>query len=163
MLCTGGPAPVKRLRRFAFNLFAFTGMLACAGVVATWADSYRGTRMVETRAPAGDVIQWTSDSGVAVLFWNRGPDGEFRWQRPAQRFQVLGLTYIDGRLVRRKPWSMLVVPYWMPAMVTALVPLWWSVRRYKQQVRDERRAARLCEKCGTALSARGTCARCGGE
>ena len=148
--------------RVAFNLAALACVLACVGVVAAWADSYRGTRMAETRAAiGGDVIQWTSDSGVAVLYWNRGPDGEFRWQRPIQRFQVLGLTYIDGRLVRRKPWSILVVPYWMPAMITALVPVWWSVRRYKQQVREERRAARLCEQCGIALDTHGACARCG--
>ena len=154
---------MKRLQRLAFNLVALTCLIACVGVVAAWADSYRGTRMVETRGgggAGGDVIQWTSDSGVAVLYWNRGPDGEFRWQRPAQRFQVLGLTYIDGRLVRRKPWSMLVVPYWMPGMITALVPVWWSVRRYKQQVREERRAARLCQQCGNALDARGACERC---
>jgi hypothetical protein len=151
---------VKKLARYSFNLFALTCLLVCVGVVAAWADSYRGTRMVETRGADGDVLQGTSDSGVAVLYWNRGPDGEFRWQRPTQRFQVLGLTYIDGRLVRRKPWSMLVVPYWMPAMITALVPVWWSVRRYKQQVRDERRASRLCEKCGRALDARGACAEC---
>jgi hypothetical protein len=140
---------------------AFTGLLACVGVVAAWAESYRGTRMAETRAAVGgDVIQWTSDSGVAVRSAVPVEDGEFRWQRPTQRFQVLGLTYIDGRLVRRKPWSMLVVPYWMPAMITALVPVWWSVRRYRQQVRDERRAARLCEQCGIALDARGACAHC---
>ena len=153
---------MRILRRFTFNLFALTCLLLCAGVVAVWADSYRGTRMFESRRAGGDVLQWTSDSGVAVLWWNRGPDGDFRWQRPAQRWQVLGLTYIDGRLARRKPWSMLVVPYWMPAMTTAAVPIWWSVRRYKQQVRAERRAARLCERCGEMLDARGACGKCPG-
>jgi hypothetical protein len=152
---------VKRLRRITFNLFTLTSLLVCAGVVAAWADSYRGTRMLETRRAGGHgVVTWTSDSGVAVVYWNRGPDGEFRWQRPTQRWQILGLTYIEGRLVRRKPWNMLVMPYWMPAMLTALVPIWWSVRRYKQQVREERSAARLCQKCGEALDARGACSRC---
>ena len=67
---------MKTLRRFTFNLFAMVCTLACAGIVAAWADSYRGTRMVETRGGGGrggDVLQWTSDSGVAVVYWNRGP------------------------------------------------------------------------------------------
>ena len=77
---------MRTLHRLPFNLFALTCTLACAGLVAVWADSYRGTRMVESRRANGrDVVQWTSDSGVAVLYFSRGPDGEFRWQRPTQR------------------------------------------------------------------------------
>jgi hypothetical protein len=147
------------IARWTFNLFTLISLLLCAGVVVVWADSYRGTRMFETRR-ADDVLQWTSDGGVAVLYWNYGPDGEFRWQRPEQRWQILGLTYIDGRLVRRKPWAMLIVPYWMPAMLTAVLPVAWIARRFRQQLREERRAAGLCERCGERVDARGSCPKC---
>ena len=122
----------RQIRRFCFNVLVIVSLLVCAGIVAFWADSYRGLRMSET-VHGQRIFKYASRDGVAVLRWDGPPDGDFRWQRPAERFQLLGLAYVDGRLVRRKPWGMLIIPYWMPAMISMVLPIAWVVRRQKQQ------------------------------
>ena len=114
----------RQIRRFCFNVLVIVSLLVCAGIVAFWADSYRGLRMSET-VHGQRIFKYASRDGP--------PDGDFRWQRPAERFQLLGLAYVDGRLVRRKPWGMLIIPYWMPAMISMVLPIAWVVRRQKQQ------------------------------
>jgi hypothetical protein len=147
------------VHRFIFNLLVLISLLLCAGIVAVWADSYRGTRMVEV-ARGAEVVQWASDSGVAILHWTSPADGEVRWQSPSPRWQLLGLAWIEGRLARRIPWHMLIIPYWLPALLTAGLPVVWLSRRYHQKRNEERVAAGLCPRCAEPLDMNRLCRPC---
>jgi hypothetical protein len=59
-------------------------------------------------------------------------------------------------------WRELMVPFWLPALLTAVLPLVWLRRLNRQRVRRRRAALGLCASCGYDLRASaGTCPECG--
>jgi hypothetical protein len=85
-------------------------------------------------------------------------DGEVRWMRPQARFSVLGVEMIEGRLNRRKPWTLVLMPYWVPAGACAIVPMLWILARAR---REAQAARRRCPQCGHDRDPDDVCGACG--
>src|SRR5688500_14596066 len=73
---------------------------------------------------------------------------------------MLGAEVIEGRLARRRPWILILLPYWLPAGFAAILPgMWILARAYR-----ERLAARVqrCPVCGEVLTGEASaCPSCG--
>lgn len=144
------------MRRVLFNIVAALSLLACLAVCAVWVRSFYVTDQ-RTLQRAGATYQVMSHAGVVVIQQILPGDGDVRWARPRLTISVLGVELIQGRLNRRRPWRMLLLPYWVPAAVCFIVPGVWMGRRARRQ-----RGVAVCVVCGDEIIAGETCARCAG-
>lgn len=84
-----------------------------------------------------------------------------------------GFAFFQGRTIGRprgnwlagdRPLLILWFPLWAVALVTAILPSWWSMRAAIRFRRRRRILAGLCVKCGYDLRATpGKCPECGAE
>ena len=145
------------MRRRLLNLAALVSLLVCGAICVVWVRSFY---VIENRTivTAGATYEIGSGGGaLAVQRVVRG-DGEVRWMRPQARFSVLGVEIIDGRLNRRKPWTLVLVPYWVPAGIAAILPMVWILARAR---READAARRRCPACGHDRDPDDVCAACG--
>jgi hypothetical protein len=150
------------LRR-GLAIVAGISLVACLGVCAMWVRSayVSDERVIEA---ADATIQITSGQGALVFYRVDRAAGPPQWMRPAERWNVLGVVYIEGRLNRRRPWGLLLVPYWLPAGLTALLPAGWVALRAHNARRRSATALRQCVLCGADLmEGDAACPRCGRE
>jgi hypothetical protein len=146
--------------RRVLAILASVSLLLCLGVCAAWVRSAYVTDERVIEAP-DETIHVTSGQGALVLYRVDRQAGESRWMRPTERWNVLGVMYIEGRLNRRRPWGMLIVPYWLPAGLAAVLPGCWLAMRARDAGRRRHAALRECVRCGADLEDDATsCPRC---
>lgn len=144
------------VRRLLFNLVCLTSLIICFAICAMWARSFYWTDQKTWLTPTAFYEVMSGEGGV-VLYRLRPNDGEVRWMRPTMTSNILGVEAIEGRLARRRPWKMIILPYWLPAGVTAILPGLWIFAR---AARERRARVRRCPVCGTELSAAASTAPC---
>ena len=135
------------LRR-VFSLSALLSLIVLVAICAVWVRSFYRTDQ-QTRLTPTAFYEVMSSAGTVVLYRLEPPDGEVRWVRPAVTHSVLGTEVIEGRLARRRPWRLLLVPYWVPAGFATILPAAWLAARARREAKS--RVAQ-CPICGTALS-----------
>jgi hypothetical protein len=169
------------VRRKLFSLASIASAVLCVGVCGLWVRSYFATDTLRWADPP--LWQaWVCGHGRVLYLRALAPDPErpdFRreplWHQaepPVQdvaraqwlvrRFDGLGgFAYGTGSDVsyRGRAW---VLPLWFPAVLCALAPAAWAVRRRRDRRARRRVAANLCPACGYDLRATpGRCPECG--
>jgi hypothetical protein len=135
------------LRRL-FNVITALSLVACLAICGLWVRSFYRTDQQTSYSPRA-YYQVMSSEGGMVLYRLRPNDGEVRWVRPGVTWSFLGIETIEGRLARRRPWKMLLLPYWIPAGIAAVLPGVWLA------LRARREHAPRCPVCGTPLKSPG--------
>ncbi len=131
-------------------------LIACFLICGMWARSFYWTDQKTWLTPAAFYEAMSGEGGI-VLYRLRPNDGEVRWMRPTMTSSVLGFETIEGRLARRRPWKMIILPYWLPAGAAASLPGVWILARAN---RERRARVRRCPVCGTELNADAPTAPC---
>jgi len=142
------------MRRLLLNVAASISFILCIAICAVWVRSFYLTDQRTLLRPAA-TYQVMSHAGVLVVQQIRPGDGEVRWMRGKVVWSALGMEVIEGRLNRRRPWRLLLLPYWVPAAVAFILPGVWLASRAKRQ-----RTTRVCPLCGDELPAGAICAKC---
>jgi hypothetical protein len=156
------------MRRRAFDLLALASALLCVGCIALWARSHWAHDSVyfESRehgylvaTSRGDVRLMRRDMtfGVGVQRGSYPPSDIEGRDRPGVR-QFLGAATGAGGF-GGAPARWIIVPLWMPVVVTAIVPTAWLLyqRRTARRVREG-----LCRHCGYDMRATpDRCPECG--
>lgn len=149
------------MRRRLLNIAAALSLIACLAICAIWVRSFYWTDQKTIQTPAA-FYEIMSGSGGVVLYRLRPPDGEVRWVRGEVKHSFLGAEVIEGRLARRRPWVMLILPYWLPAGAAAILPGLWILARAS---RERRARVTRCPVCGMELTGAGVppspCPSCG--
>ena len=145
------------MRRRLFNFVVAISMLVCVAICVVWVRSFY---VIENRTlVAADAVYEIGSGGGAIAVQRVEPkDGEVRWMRPEVRFSVVGVEWIEGRLNRRRPWQLVLLPYWVPAGIAAILPMSWILVRAR---REAKAAQRRCPECGHERDVNGTCPACG--
>ena len=163
------------MRRRLLNLLTALPLLLCVAVLTLWVRSHF---VADTWCSARTALA-SIDGGIAVL---RGY-GTGMETAPAERGYLsrtpdevrfaLAMTTMAARQHNWSTWRfayahdagptggtrLLFIPYWAPALVTAFLSAWCSVRAYR---RRQRLRAGLCPSCGYDLRATpGRCPECG--
>ena len=164
------------LRRL-LNLLTAVSLLLCVAVCVLWVRSDSREDYFWWRAPSEHPAQLVASRGRMVFHWGVVPlpntDGAppgllAHTTEPAHRtgnFDVvpddLDLSFAGfGAAIQMKS-GCLVLPCWFVAVVAALAPGWWSVRRDQCRLR---RLGVLCAVCGYDLRATpDRCPECGGQ
>lgn len=146
--------------RWLLNVAAAVSLVVCLAICALWVRSFYYTDQTTRLTPDKVFFEVMSGGGGVVLYRLEPNDGEVRWMRPAVTRNILGAEVIEGRLARRRPWVLILLPYWLPAGFAAILPgVWILARAYR-----ERRAARVqrCPVCGDVLTGgAAACPSCG--
>ena len=146
--------------RWLLNVAAAVSLVVCLAICAIWVRSFYYTDQTTRLTPDKIFYEVMSGGGGVVLYRLEPNDGEVRWVRPAVTHNILGAEVIQGRLARRRPWVLILLPYWLPAGFAAILPgVWILARAYR-----ERRAARVqrCPVCGDELTGEAAaCPSCG--
>ena len=169
------------MKRRLFTILCGLSLLLCVGTAALWVRSY--WYLDDLNYPKV-IPTWgiTSQLGSVVFVWRVSPpvpipqDGlEFhghrllRGSKPfhgSTRWSFLGIEVIDGGcvyLIGPNVWtvrsSYLVVPYWLPCVLTMILPAIWIIRRYRSRPHP----IGFCQKCGYNLTGNvsGICPECG--
>jgi len=137
------------LRRL-FNLLSILSLIFCLATCGIWVRSFYVTDQGTIVRPDA-VYQVMSGSGALAVQRLRPSDGEVRMVRPAVTMSFLGAEVIEGRLARRRPWKLLLLPYWLPAGAAAIVPAVWLAMRAKREGRQKRMTQ--CPVCGEEFTA----------
>lgn len=148
------------MRRILFNLVCLLSLIVCFVICAIWIRSFYWTDQKTIQTPAA-FYEVMSGSGGVVLQRLQPNDGEVRWMRPAVTHNILGAEVIEGRLARRRPWVMVILPYWLPAGAAAILPGLWILARAN---RERRARLTCCPVCGmdlTGAEAASSCPACG--
>ena len=147
------------MRRRLLNLAAAVSLLACCAVCLMWVRSFY---VIENRTIVTSVATYECGSGAGFLAVQRVArrDGERRGMRPRVRFSALGIELIEGRLNWRRPWTLVLMPYWLPAGLFTILPTAWIAARAR---REANAAGRRCPACGQDRDPDGTCAACGAK
>ena len=143
--------------RLALNVAAALSLLVCAAICFVWVRSFY---VIENRTVLTSNATYMIGSGggaIAIQRIERGDD-DVRWMRPQIHFSLLTVEVISGRLNRRRPWTMLLMPYWVPAGVAAVLPMAWILARAR---REAKAAARRCPECGHDREPNEQCLACG--
>jgi hypothetical protein len=135
------------LRRL-FNVAAALSLVVCLAICGIWTRSFYRTDQRTFQTPAA-FYQVMSGSGGLVVYRLQPKDGEVRWVRPAVTTSFLGAEIIEGRLARRRPWKLLLLPYWLPAGAAALLPGVWLALRARREL------AHRCPVCDAELKSQG--------
>jgi hypothetical protein len=136
--------------RWVLNVAAAVSLVVCLAICALWVRSFYYTDQTTRLTPDKIFYEVMSGGGGVVLYRLEPNDGEVRWVRPAVTHNILGAEVIEGRLARRRPWILILLPYWLPAGFAAILPgAWILARAYR-----ERRAAGVqrCPVCGDVLT-----------
>ncbi|HEV2295572.1 MAG TPA: hypothetical protein VGR35_17115 [Tepidisphaeraceae bacterium] len=143
------------LRRL-LKLSAALSLIVLLAICAIWVRSFYWTDQ-KTLTP--DAVYEVMSSSGSVVFYRLEPaDGEVRWMRPAITRSFLSAEVIEGRLARRRPWIMLLLPYWLPAAVATVLPALWLVARAN---RERKSRVPRCPVCGSEFqSPADTCPVC---
>lgn len=149
----------RRLFNRVLNIAAALSLLICAAICVVWVRSFY---VIENRTIVTPTAIYEIGSGGGALAVQRVEpgDGDFRWMRPSLRFSLLGVELIEGRLNRRRPWLLLLMPYWIPAGLTAILPMAWILARAQ---REKTTARRRCPACGHDRDPSHPCPTCGHE
>ncbi len=145
--------------RWLLNLAALVSLVVCFAICAIWVRSFYYTDQKTWLTPTA-FYEVMSGGGGVVLYRLHPNDGEVRWVRPGVTHSFLSAEVIEGRLARRRPWKMLLLPYWLPAGAAAILPGVWILARSHR----ERRAARVlrCPVCGELFTGEAlACPSCG--
>jgi hypothetical protein len=160
------------MKRRLLNLLTFVSLLLCVAVVALWVRGYWVADGFATARSAG-----VSALGRLALLHSYGSQPEYApGERGPARLDPDNLNVNLGIAFEGAPeWSvgafsfrvrgdpaagqaMLVVPSWAVALLTAVAPAAWAVRRYRRG----RWGPGRCPKCGYDLRATpDRCPECG--
>ena len=158
----GVSSDMRTMRRLAFGTLWTISLALFMATTVLWARSYRTLATLDDADSISftqtDPIWWIiSYPGEATLCRQVGSN----WDLNLNGFNVLGVRFGGGYGPGSLLWN-LVVPYWMLAVVFAVLPvvrleLW---RRSRREAR--RRGAGRCAKCGYDLRATPQrCSECG--
>jgi hypothetical protein len=170
------------IRRWIFNITAVVSLLLCLATVAVWVRSHYfldgitvlqwHSLHVESLAGSG-CLGWSADESPP---WNakplppmhvfiRGkPYLESGYDMEVMKWHVAGVGYLSvdiplasGQVAKPRG---LIVPYWLPASCTAMMPALWLIARLRNR---SKRLVGRCATCGYNLTANtsGVCPECG--
>ncbi len=126
----------------ALNVLAGISLIICLAVCTVWVRSfYRIDSSAFQTARAAYEI--SSGGGSIAIQRVRPPDGDVRWVRAAVTKSILGVEVIEGRLNRRRPWTLLLLPYSVPAAMAAVLPGVWIARRGRRERLAAQRAREI--------------------
>jgi hypothetical protein len=179
------------MTRLLLNLLTVLSLLLCVAIVGLWAQSYRKpyAHPYDRKGPVYCEVR--SERGKFISVTVKGPRPQrqaWSWllvgdpPRPRGTFYpAAGEVYGFGPLVIRTgmgsmsygatlagpdvasglPYRFVAIAYWLPALVTAMLPAAWMIRRGSRR-RARRQAMGLCPACGYDLRATpGRCPECG--
>lgn len=172
--------------RYLLNVLTAASLLAFVTTAGFWARGHFASDRVWVRRDGITLGAWSMVGALETSFSYsppsgfpyHGPPAQFESGPPGRAFNFfLFLSYDPGyrytdlafggfewhqiRVPQSGTYSALaIVPYWALAVVTALGPARWAVRRWRRRGRGEREG--LCVKCGYDLRATpGRCPECG--
>jgi hypothetical protein len=166
----GGYNPdVRRIGRYIINGLAVLSLVLCVATVGLWGAAAFGVRQrtferggrIITIGIAGDhawvttIAGWPSGTlrpGERVTFFPE-PGGS-SWSAPgcwSDRGMAEAITY-DGRYRRRGAYFNARLMFWLPAALSAILPLFYLAPRVWARQRGRRRALEgRCSACGYDL------------
>lgn len=146
------------MRRRLFTLLSALSLLLCVGMVALWvrsywvADHYSGH---EERRIAPQVIGGKS---VHLVY---APKPVVASERGWISFGKLAYDATDGQFCNFEPNSIYAIPYFIPVLTAAAIPLAWLWSR-RTRWRSSKTDPNLCHHCGYDLRAtHDRCPECG--
>jgi hypothetical protein len=131
------------MKRMVLALLAALSGMACVLLGITWGASYFNNPTFAAMSTNGGVFQEPRDCGLLLM-----PG----W---------VGLC-ADQR-TGANPVYLIAVPYWLPVLITAIMPSWWVALQRRRRLRAWRSRAGLCVSCGYDLTGNtsGVCPECG--
>ena len=168
------------MKRWVFNVVCSCSFILLVGSIAMWIRSEWVTERFAwvTRSQGADgtageysLHAITSTGGWACYWWRDDmfvqipptfKQGWDHWERQWYHDHTAGRGWSGlGRTGRAGRISSLVIPYWLAAACTAILPLTWLLPR---AIRVRRGQSGRCPKCGYDLRATpGRCPECGNE
>ena len=161
------------MRHRLFTILSGLSLVLCLALAVMWARSSFSIDVVEKEYGSGRSSKFSSDTGILTLMLkSRGPafpalpqgpwtwfslPGEswmgVRWKWPGYETRTLNLR--AGIVIQKEA----RLPYWLPALLTAVSPVVWFWRRQKAKHRQK---PGLCRVCGYDLRASPErCPECG--
>lgn len=151
------------VRRRLFAIAASGSLLLLAATLVLWVRSYRALTSVGDADhfdfTHADPYYWIiSNRGRLTFCGQTGHD----WNHPAPVFNVLNLELAYSRVGASSLWNLLI-PYWMLAVVSLIVPAAYVRSTFRAVARHRRSARCLCFNCGYDLrgNTSGVCPECG--
>jgi len=155
---------MSRWRRIFLNAAGLVSAMLFIATFILWPRSYRHPQSIADRDSLNfthsDPYYWLISNPGRLTFCRQvGKD----WPNPTRQFEFLSLEFAGGWNGRSSLVNLLV-PYWMLAIVTAMLPTqrffaWKAVRRARR-----RKRLGLCPACGYDLRASPQrCPECGAE
>jgi len=155
---------MARIRQIFLNSAGVLSAMLFIAAVVLWPRSYRHPQSIAERDSLNfthaDPFYWVISNPGRLAFCRQvGKD----WPNPRRQFEFLGLEFAGGWNGKSSLVNLLI-PYWMIAVVTAMLPVqrlfaWRAVRRARR-----RKQLGLCPECGYDLRASlGRCPECGRE
>jgi hypothetical protein len=152
--------------RRLLNLVTVWSLLLCVAAAGMWVRSYWALDThTWQRAGGGKILCMSAEGGAAIVAWP-----PMTWEElatpsagGARVVTFLDFAWVTDRygatLVRT-----LVVPYWLPTLACALLPVLRARRTWKARAKARRERAGLCPSCGYDLRATpGRCSECGAD
>ena len=136
-----------------FNVAVVLSFLLCVVMAGLWVTSFWARYIAEMgwlgRSPRVESIGIDSMRGILEVDRTIGMDQElfakvtlrpqqshFYFRRlPAARgsWRHLGFGYYNGDSARPRVWRrMITMPYWLPVLLLALPPVWWSISAWRK-------------------------------
>lgn len=169
------------MRRHLLNLLTALSLLLCVATVVLWSAAGPETRQASAtvgrhtryRATTHDgavefrrsAFSWEASRGSEIVY-GAGMTDKWHWpRRRAMGFVVYGYTeHFAERSGAPHSMDVTVVflPYWLLAAVTAAPPAWWAWGSIARRARARRARVGLCRTCGYDLRATpDRCPECG--
>jgi hypothetical protein len=146
------------MRKRVFGFLAAASFAASLAVSVIWIRAqWPGELSVQTSSTSKVRL---GEDGFELMVWNLAD----RVGRRDRDWDFLGIAYASSRIrqaagvyeIRMK------LPYWLPLLLSVIVPVRWLVGRRAQARRAARLRAGLCPECGYDLRASGErCPECG--
>jgi hypothetical protein len=142
---------MRRLLRILLNAATILSLVLCIATVALWVRSYLPEDLIDLGGGAADF-----DAGIRSAEGGRFLDSAhgavlispYAWRDPT-----------TGQFVHTEARVIVVLPYVLPAFLTALLPSHWLIMLYR---RRRRRTNGHCQSCGYDLRATpDRCPECG--
>jgi hypothetical protein len=148
---------VRNFRRRLFTIVSVLSLILFLATVGLWVRSVRtydewayyagGKRVLLTStAPGRLLLFWGGDMWNPAVTGGRGWTHDSSRQFPRQEAIPMFMS-LRGE---NSPGRGILFPFWIPALLMALGPAWWSLGIPRRR-RERRRKLGLCEQCGYDL------------
>ena len=178
---------MKRFLRYIFNIATVCSLVLCLASGPLWIRSYRYCEWIQWRNARGFRSIGTAIGGARISFmitdWSKRPDiftgPTYVKEPPSPVFNWMimlssdtGSKFIEWqqagfyRFEERRSagaWNAVwIIPFWFIMLLTSVLPLIWSVKRWRAIAKRRRTMHGFCSECGYDLRATpDRCPECG--